>query len=629
MMIAGTAWSSQITVTGEVSGVWSTDTVSVTGDLYVLSGQTLTIQPGVEVLFTGPFDLNVQGLLTAVGTPADSIIFSRSRPSEESRWSGIRFDSADGSSLLQYCRLEWAKNSGASPDVRGGAVWINRCSPTISHCLIINNYSHNESYNGAGGGICLNEDSDAVIEYCTITLNQSDSGGGICVGAGCHGIIRYCRIESNEAYHAGGGIYVAAGAESSIYGNTIISNSSEGYGGGGINLWSATWLYGTTSDIHDNLIANNSATDAGGGIYSRYDASVMYDNTIISNSAAQGGGLYVLTFSDLPPIFFNSIVWGNNAQLGHQILLDPSMGSTATISYCTVLGGWLGPGIIDQYPDFVDTLLGDYRLNWGSPCIDLGAPELSYFDPDSTRADIGIGYFDQSAPVRILLTPHSPSVQVPSEGGDFSYTMRAVNISGLPQQVAVWCDATMPNGQSFGPVFGPVQVDVPAEVTLTRMRTQIVPAAAPAGAYSFNAYAAIGADTSKDSFTFVKRGNGIRIGVSGGWINTGEEFLPIPVVSSTSSLQAGGFVLHGASPNPFNARTVIRFNLPEASQVRLEVFDASGRTITLPVAAASNQQMEAGSHEIAFDGALLPSGVYLYRLWVGAKATTAKMVLIK
>ena len=80
-------------------------------------------------------------------------------------------------------------------------------------------------------------------------------------------------------------------------------------------------------------------------------------------------------------------------------------------------------------------------------------------------------------------------------------------------------------------------------------------------------------------------------------------------------------------PNPFNPSTSIRFALPESETVTLRVFDTLGR----PVATLLDQKPHtAGTHTVSFDGAGLASGVYLYRLEVGASVVmTRYMQLIK
>lgn len=339
-----------ITVSGDVSGSWSADTVLVVGEIRVPSGQTLQIEPGVQVRFTGRFKFIVQGRLIAQGTPADSILFTRAYPTEESKWRGFRFDGADNRSSLDYCRIEFARGDEGFPDVRGGGIWINNCSPTIRRCRILYNYSRNGNLNGMGAGICLNQNCFSMVEFCHILLNESDSGGGIAVGSGSSVLIRNNRIEYNQALSSGGGIYISADAEATIYDNDIRFNSALGWGGGGISLWSATWLYGTSSRVCGNLIIHNSASNAGGGIYSRYDGSMLLKNTLVHNQAANGGGLYVLTFSNLPPTVHSSIFWGNIATAGSQIHLDPTPGSTAIISYCDVQNGWTGTGNLNLNP---------------------------------------------------------------------------------------------------------------------------------------------------------------------------------------------------------------------------------------------------------------------------------------
>jgi hypothetical protein len=85
-------------------------------------------------------------------------------------------------------------------------------------------------------------------------------------------------------------------------------------------------------------------------------------------------------------------------------------------------------------------------------------------------------------------------------------------------------------------------------------------------------------------------------------------------------------------PNPFNSSTVIPFELPSASAVRLEVFNSLGELVqTL----ASHKMYEAGRHAVQFspvnrDGTPLPSGVYYCRLSVsGAPLQVRKMVYLR
>jgi probable HAF family extracellular repeat protein len=78
-------------------------------------------------------------------------------------------------------------------------------------------------------------------------------------------------------------------------------------------------------------------------------------------------------------------------------------------------------------------------------------------------------------------------------------------------------------------------------------------------------------------------------------------------------------------PNPFNPSTLIRFELPEDSPVRLTVYDILGREVQV----LANDWYTAGSHTVEFDASRLPSGVYLYRLEAGGFTETKRMVLLQ
>ncbi|MBN2708798.1 MAG: T9SS type A sorting domain-containing protein [Calditrichaceae bacterium] len=78
-------------------------------------------------------------------------------------------------------------------------------------------------------------------------------------------------------------------------------------------------------------------------------------------------------------------------------------------------------------------------------------------------------------------------------------------------------------------------------------------------------------------------------------------------------------------PNPFNNTTTIRYQLPDAGMVSLQVFNLLGQK----VADLVSEKQIAGSHQISVDISDLSSGIYIYRLRAGAFTDTKKMVLLK
>ncbi len=78
-------------------------------------------------------------------------------------------------------------------------------------------------------------------------------------------------------------------------------------------------------------------------------------------------------------------------------------------------------------------------------------------------------------------------------------------------------------------------------------------------------------------------------------------------------------------PNPFNPSTKITYKLLNTNYVRLNVFDIAGRFITSLVDSKQN----AGSYEVEFNAADLPSGVYYSVLTAGNRVERSRMVLIR
>ncbi len=78
-------------------------------------------------------------------------------------------------------------------------------------------------------------------------------------------------------------------------------------------------------------------------------------------------------------------------------------------------------------------------------------------------------------------------------------------------------------------------------------------------------------------------------------------------------------------PNPFNPVTTIAFSVPTAEPVTLKVFDMLGRE----VASLIDGIQAPGIHEVQFNAAGLPSGMYIYKLEAKAFAEVKKLVLLK
>jgi hypothetical protein len=416
-VFSSSASGSAVFVSGDVSGVWNADTVVVTDSISVIPGETLVIEPGVDVLFLGyyKFEVTDGAVLHAIGTEADPIRFIPF--SEGDRSLGLDFINASNESVLEHCHISDALTSG---------VHLDNSDITVRNCLIENSEAPTGSI--GGGGIEILNGSNALIEHNIIRDNHSaDYGGGIYCSQSSP-VIRNNIISGNIAGYygdaAGGGIALLNGSNSQILDNTIRDNSvypsgqftvNPGVGGGiyvsggynvliGNNIISDNLvnaepqtrsngggIYASSSDliITGNVITGNEAEgDNGGGLFLYNSNSDIINNTIAYNTAGDsGGGAY---FENSNPILVNSILYFNQASYGGQIF---ESNAYVAVSYSDVEGGWSGIGNLDVDPLFRDPQSDDFHLqdsqNCGdegySPLIDAGSPEYSDIVLDCSR----------------------------------------------------------------------------------------------------------------------------------------------------------------------------------------------------------------------------------------------------
>jgi hypothetical protein len=96
-------------------------------------------------------------------------------------------------------------------------------------------------------------------------------------------------------------------------------------------------------------------------------------------------------------------------------------------------------------------------------------------------------------------------------------------------------------------------------------------------------------------------------------------------VGQTPNFAPEKFTLNPAYPNPFNPTTTISFDLPQAEQMTLNIYNVAGQFVRQLV----NERLTPGKHTVVFDGSRLPSGMYFYRLNASNFTATRKMLLVK
>jgi len=461
------------------------------------------------------------------------------------------------------------------------------------------------------------EDSTAQVVGFTIRSGFADTGGGI-----------YCRsssptitnntISGNSAVHYGGGI--SCDDSSPTISNNAICDNWAGYRGGGI------YCSSSSPTISNNTISGNSASGTygyGGGIYCSYSTPRISNNTISGNSASGtyggGGGIYCVS-SGLR--ITNTILWANIAPNGPEIYEE---NSSLYVTHCDVQGGWEGLGNIDCDPLFRDPQHGDFQITWEnypvpdttkSCCIDAGDPN-SPQDPDSTRADIGALYFHQYG-VQLVCQGLSP---VFCRGGRFNFNLIVRNNTG--SEVSGMLAFAAYSDYDCGPSNTLVTIrrskTYPPGVTESYYFFKVPNAAGP-GQYS----ASVGGTLHGYELFCCMNTDIVQCGPwrSGG--NSEWELVEVDRREFERSLPASPS-LSQCYPNPFNASTVIQYQLPQASEVTLEVYNVLGQKVVSLV----DEKQEAGYKSVNWDASDVSSGLYFYKLTAGDFTETRRMMLVK
>jgi len=106
----------------------------------------------------------------------------------------------------------------------------------------------------------------------------------------------------------------------------------------------------------------------------------------------------------------------------------------------------------------------------------------------------------------VTLTPDTLPIQIPANGGSFSFNIEIENTDPSPVTIDIWTMVTLPNGSEYGPIINFQDFNAPGNWSGNRDRTQVVPPSAPAGNYTYDAYVGTYPSTvwAEDHFEFSK-----------------------------------------------------------------------------------------------------------------------------
>ena len=278
----------------DISGIVNTDSdwtlqgspYIVVDDLTIPSGVSLTIEPGVKILFNKNVSLIVKGDLFAAGEDDSRIVFESAIENE--RWGGIRiidFGSSYGSfidsesdiEIKDKTNIEFTgkpKSYDETYDYKQGTI--------LQNCIIRDVGEHKLSREKRGNKVsgaiyCYN--SSPFIENCIIEENEIGKGGAITCNYYSSPLIKDCLIQNNSSQSGGGGLYC---------------------------------FFFSTPIIIDNIFNNNLSPDYGGALLSNASSPVIMSNVFYKNQSELRGGALALLASE--PTVKNNLFRENKAK---------------------------------------------------------------------------------------------------------------------------------------------------------------------------------------------------------------------------------------------------------------------------------------------------------------------------
>ncbi len=589
--------------------IWS-GTHTLTGDVTVPAGLILTIEPGSTIRIPSGKKITVNGTLIAEGESGNMITFN----SISGTWGGLNFNdsSIDADCILEYCDIQNATYG----------IHTNKAWPTIQYCDIHHNeYGFHSFFPEATTALTMENNSFRQNSYglfigypnTTFYIENNDIYSNT-----NSNIFLYCcddkiDLANNNIYNSSNrGIYLYD-SYPRIYINNIYDNVGYGiscYNGSHFDLFSET-NYGH-NQIHDNssygvYIDSNSCPILGWYNNGCPSANNFYDNTTFHVYSLLNATIYAeynswddhtLVYGDVSTVpYLSKAVVNDPVQqaVEDMITIDPGAKKLLNNGYKMIMEKDFNAAIgifktiVLEYPNDHGASLALSLINkcyHKSKEKDNNVFQLYESEMNSKATKVGgkacelyakhmfnTKQFDKALELYSILEKQFPKTELAKKAMFDSWLV--YNYQEKDEKSAL-------------AIRDSLEKDFPVDEWIYIMKTCM---------------------GEEAEFPGEKLPKG----------NAGKEGQVIDE-----------FVVYANYPNPFNPETRITFDVPEADQVVVEVFDIQGRKVTTLI----HRHVQPGQHTITWHGRdaygnQAASGMYFCRVRYQDFATTHKMILMR
>jgi hypothetical protein len=653
------------------------------GGVTVAAGVTLTIDPGVNVLFLGADSIRVLGRLLAKGTVKDSIAFDvEPRENLGGTWNGMQIAGED-SSVITYAKIRHVDRnaSGGAVNVAGKYTRL-----MLQHCDI-------SASSGIKGG-AINNTALAVVyaEWCTIyNVSALNEGSAVFTG-GATTKLTNCTITGTTSGSGGPAVFSDAGATTLL--NCIVWGNSRSFG-----VVNAGTITATYSCIEGALVAGKGNINLDplfilprANIFVLQSSSPCigtgFEGEVMGSKASIPTKLSFLQPSAIPgdSLFVNIRgTFGQSYSVDVAFLIDADIAVPDTVgkpfvaahAFSGATGGSIMYNIVGdtvfvslwatERVGLINNQLVSLRFRvlpgaGGGDCPFTFLPALTNIEEQpvnqlvngnlyvQTLGDVtqAGGLTAQDATEILKFVVHiRPSIDIALADVTCNSKVTSFDAAWILQKI-IQPSLLFPC-EGGGPLARRAW-NAPLAVMWERDGEAWLLRGEHSGLLAGDLTIALGSDDAVS----VTGGGYVVSNQNGGTLRAGlVDFSNDPVLLriegaglltqprivsadlndgefSLAETHPAEFTLSQNTPNPFNPSTTIMFGVPEASLVRVAIYGVDGQLVRTLV----NRPIEAGMHEVVWDGKdfagrEVASGVYLYRMTATRGEITKRMVLAR